>query len=37
MALPHATVAVAIANTGTEGQLMVIGAGKGAITGDVIS
>ena len=37
MALPHASVAVAIANTGTEGQLIVVGAGKAAITGAVIS
>ena len=37
MALPHASVAVAIAKTGTEGQLIVVGAGKLAITGAAIS
>ena len=36
-ALPHASVAVAIANTGVEGQLIVVGVGKDAITGAEIS
>ena len=37
MALPQASVAVAVANAGVAGQLIVVGAGSGAITGDVIS
>src|SRR5690349_17715442 len=36
-ALPQASVAVATANTGTDGQLMVVGAGSAAITGALIS
>ena len=36
-ALPHASVAVGTANTGTAGQLINVGAGKAPITGDVIS
>jgi hypothetical protein len=36
-ALPHASVAVAIAKTGVAGQLMVLIAGNAAITGAVIS
>ena len=36
-ALPHASNAVAIANTGVDGQLIVVGAGKAPITGAVIS
>jgi hypothetical protein len=36
-ALPHASEAVATANTGVDGQLIVDGAGKEAITGAVIS
>jgi len=36
-ALPHASVAVATANTGVAGQLIVVGAGSAAITGAVIS
>ena len=36
-ALPQASDAVAVANTGVAGQLIVDGAGKGAITGAVIS
>ena len=36
-ALPQASTAVATANTGVEGQLMVVGSGKAAITGAVIS
>ena len=36
-ALPHASDAVAVANTGVAGQLMVVGAGNDAITGAVIS
>jgi len=36
-ALPHASVAVATANTGVEGQLIVVVAGNAAITGAVIS
>ena len=36
-ALPQASVAVAMANTGVEGQSMVVVAGKAAITGAVIS
>ena len=36
-ALPQASTAVAIANTGAAGQLMVDGAGSAAITGAVIS
>ena len=35
--LPHASEAVAVAKTGTEGQLIVVGAGKVAMTGAVIS
>jgi len=31
--LPQASLAVATANTGVEGQLIVVGAGKSAITG----
>ena len=31
--LPHASVAVATAKTGTAGQFIVLGAGNGAITG----
>ena len=37
IALPHASVAVAVANAGTAGQLMIEGAGKAAITGAEIS
>ena len=36
-ALPHASLAVATANTGVAGQLIVVGAGSDAITGAVIS
>ena len=36
-ALPHASDAVAVAKTGVAGQLIVVGAGSGAITGAVIS
>ena len=36
-ALPQASTAVATANTGVEGQSMVVGSGKAAITGAVIS
>ena len=36
-ALPHASDAVAVAKTGVAGQLIVVGAGRGAITGAVIS
>ena len=36
-ALPQASTAVATANTGVAGQLMVVGAGSAAITGAVIS
>ena len=36
-ALPHASVAVATANTGVAGQLIVLGAGSAAMTGVVIS
>ena len=36
-ALPHASVAVATANTGVAGQSIVDVAGKGSITGAVIS
>ena len=36
-ALPHTSVAVATANSGTAGQLIVVGAGKTPITGAVIS
>lgn len=36
-ALPQASVAVAIANSGKAGQLIVVGAGKAAMTGAVIS
>ena len=35
--LPQASEAVATANTGVAGQLMVVGAGRDAITGAVIS
>ncbi len=35
--LPHASVAVATANTGVAGQLIVVGAGSDPITGAVIS
>ena len=34
---PHASVAVAVANEGVEGQLIVLGAGSDAMTGAVIS
>jgi hypothetical protein len=37
IALPQASVAVATANTGVAGQLMVEGEGNGAITGALIS
>ena len=37
MALPHASVAMATANTGVAGQLIVDMAGKGAITGASVS
>ena len=36
-ALPQASVAAATANAGTAGQFMVVGPGKAAITGAVIS
>ena len=36
-ALPQASVAVATAKTGVAGQLMVLGAGRAAITGAVVS
>jgi len=36
-ALPHSSVAVAVANSGIAGQLMVVGAGRAAIIGAVIS
>ena len=36
-ALPHASEAVATANTGVAGQLIVDGAGRAPITGAVIS
>ena len=36
-ALPHASVAVATANTGVAGQFIVAGAGNADITGAVIS
>ena len=36
-ALPQASVAVATANTGVEGQSIVVGAGSSAITGAVTS
>jgi hypothetical protein len=36
-ALPHSSLAVAVANTGVDGQLIVTGAGSDAITGAVIS
>ena len=36
-ALPHASVAVATANTGTAGQFIVDAEGKGAITGASVS
>ncbi len=35
--LPQASVAVAVAKEGTAGQLMVVGAGSGAMTGAVMS
>ncbi len=35
--LPHSSLAVAVANTGIEGQLIVAGAGNAAMTGAVIS
>ncbi len=35
--LPHASVAVATANTGVAGQLMMLGAGNAAMTGAVTS
>ena len=35
--LPHASVAVATANTGVAGQFIVVSAGNAAITGAVIS
>ena len=35
--LPHASDAVATANTGVAGQLIVVGAGSDAMTGAVIS
>ena len=33
----HASVAVGVANTGVEGQVMVVGPGSGDITGAVLS
>src|SRR5438874_7082207 len=36
-ALPHASVAVATANTGVAGQSIVVGPGRAAITGAVMS
>src|SRR6185436_1104167 len=36
-ALPHSSVAVATAKTGVAGQLIVLGAGRAAITGAVVS
>jgi len=36
-ALPHASVAVAVANTGVAGQLITDGAGKAEMTGAVMS
>ena len=36
-ALPHASDAVATANTGVVGQLIVVGAGNAPMTGAVIS
>ena len=36
-ALPHSSVAVATANTGTAGQFIVVGGGNDDITGAVIS
>ena len=36
-ALPHASDAVAVAKTGVAGQLIVLGAGNGAMTGAVTS
>src|SRR6185436_6345761 len=36
-ALPHSSLAVATAKTGVAGQLMVLGAGRAAITGAVVS
>ncbi len=36
-ALPQASVAVAVANTGVAGQFIVVGAGKAAMTGAVMS
>jgi hypothetical protein len=35
--LPHTSVAVAVAKLGVAGQLIVVGAGKLAITGAVVS
>ena len=35
--LPHASLAVAVANTGVAGQLMVVNPGNAAITGAVTS
>ena len=35
--LPQASVAVAVTKEGTDGQLMIAGAGRAAITGAVIS
>ena len=35
--LPHASVAVAVAKTGVDGQLMVVGAGSTEMTGGVTS
>ncbi len=36
-ALPHPSIAVAVAKTGVAGQLIVVGVGKAAMTGGVIS
>ena len=36
-ALPHASLAVAVANTGVAGQLIVVNPGNGTITGAVTS
>ena len=36
-ALPHASDAVAVVNTGVAGQLIVVGAGSDEMTGAVIS
>jgi hypothetical protein len=35
--LPHASIAVAMVNTGVEGQFIVVGAGRAAMTGAVTS